>query len=112
VKTTLGIVRVIAKKAQKIGLKSHQRLSQVLEKCCWLLAANEAYLRSVCRAEFQKNEALVQWVNQQKLATMINCIGDGHPGVWNIVREIAQEYRRREILDWFHLVENLALVCA
>jgi hypothetical protein len=168
-------VRVIPKKAQKIGLKSHQRISQVLEKCCWLLAANEAYIRaeedieiltgikvghttihrivkgaeipegkstavvnslsvdggkiclrggsggkgewrdykmvslhqSVCRAEFQDNDPLVQWVNQQRLATMINCIGDGHPGVWNIVSKIAQEYRRREILDWFHLMENL-----
>jgi hypothetical protein len=175
VKTTLGEVRVIRQKAQKIGLKSHQRVSPVLEKCCWLLAANEAYIRaeedleiltgikvghttihrivnkaeipeaqakdlvkslsvdggkiclrsesggkgqwrdykmvslhqSVCRAEFQENETLVQWSNQQRLATIINCIGDGHPGVWNLVGEIAQEYRRREILDWFHLSENL-----
>lgn len=174
-KTTLGIVRVIPQKAQKIGLKNHQRVSQVLEKCCWLLAANEADQRaeedieiltgikvghttihrivkqaeipegkstrgvkslsvdggkiclraesggegewkdykmvslhqSVCRAEFQNNETLIQWVNRQRLTTMINCIGDGHPGVWNIVGEIAQEERRREILDWFHLVENL-----
>jgi len=32
--------------------------------------------------------------------------GDGHDGVWNIIDEIANG-ERREILDWYHLMENL-----
>ncbi len=33
--------------------------------------------------------------------------GDGHDGIWNIIVEIAPNGERREILDWYHLMENL-----
>jgi len=33
------------------------------------------------------------------------CLGDGHDGVWNLFRAPAPE--RWEILDWYHLKENL-----
>lgn len=60
-----------------------------------------------CEAFFQENEQLVEWVNQQPLSTPVTCLGDGHDGIWNLFEDIAQANQRREILDWFHLVENL-----
>jgi hypothetical protein len=49
-------------------------------------------------------------VNQQPLNAPLVCLGDGHDGIWNIYREIATAEGRREILDWYHLVENLGKV--
>jgi hypothetical protein len=60
-----------------------------------------------CDAWFQDNEALLESVNSQPLAPVVSCIGDGHPGVWKIVSGIKQPEQRREVLDWFHLMENL-----
>ena len=31
----------------------------------------------------------------------------GHDGIWNIITQLAPNRQRREILDWYHLVENL-----
>lgn len=61
-------------------------------------------------AFFQDNESLVKWVNQQPLANPVICLGDGHCGIWNIFAKIGKKYQRREILDWYHLVENLGKV--
>ncbi len=58
-------------------------------------------------ASFNQNEIIISWANQQKLAKPVNCLGDGHDGVWNIFKEISYEEERREILDWYHLKENL-----
>lgn len=58
-------------------------------------------------AFFQDNLALIEWVNDQPLALIITCLGDGHDGIWNIITGIATDSERREILDWYHLVENL-----
>ncbi len=58
-------------------------------------------------AFFQDNESLLSWVNQQSLSRTVNCLGDGHDGVWNIVEQIRSKHQRREILDWYHLMENL-----
>ena len=58
-------------------------------------------------AFFQDNQSLLQWVNQQPLSQTINCLGDGHDGVWKIVEKIGTKHQRREILDWYHLMENL-----
>jgi hypothetical protein len=38
------------------------------------------------------------------------CLGDGHSGVWNLFSRIAKTQQRYEILDWFHLKENLLKV--
>jgi hypothetical protein len=46
-------------------------------------------------------------VNQRPLAEQVVCLGDGHDGVWNLIAEIATAQRRWEILDWYHLNENL-----
>jgi hypothetical protein len=55
----------------------------------------------------QQNQVLVDWVNQQPLAGVVTCLGDGHDGVWNLMSGIRATEYRREILDWYHLVENL-----
>jgi hypothetical protein len=34
-------------------------------------------------------------------------LGDGHDGVWNLFTQIADDQTRPEILDWYHLKENL-----
>ncbi len=61
-------------------------------------------------ASFDQNEIIIDWANQQRLAKPVTCLGDGHDGVWNIFKEISCEQGRREILDWFHLNENLQKV--
>jgi hypothetical protein len=58
-------------------------------------------------AYFQDNQALLHWVNQQQLSEICTCIGDGHDGIWNLIAGIATSESRLEILDWYHLVENL-----
>jgi hypothetical protein len=35
------------------------------------------------------------------------CLGDGHAGVWKLVNQLATPSTRLEILDWYHLCENL-----
>jgi len=69
-------------------------------------------------AFFQDNEQLVRWVNVQSLSDPLTCIGDGHVrlwrsealGIWNVYTQIGNQTQRREILDWYHLVENLGKV--
>jgi hypothetical protein len=61
-------------------------------------------------AFFQDNIRLVSWVNAQPLSEPLTCLGDGHDGIWNIYDEISTPSQRREILDWYHLVENLGKV--
>ncbi len=46
-------------------------------------------------------------LNRQPLAEVLTCLGDGHDGIWNIVSQLAPKTQRREVLDWFHLIENL-----
>jgi len=61
-------------------------------------------------ANFQNNRCLIDWVNSQALATPIVCLGDGYDRVWNVVAQIVTPERRREILDWYHLNQNLQKV--
>jgi hypothetical protein len=58
-------------------------------------------------ATLHDNPPLIALINSQLLSTPITCLGDGHPGVWNIIAKIATPTQRREILDWYHLTENL-----
>jgi len=59
-------------------------------------------------AFFDENQSLVDYVNSQHQVNPLVCLGDGHDGVWNLVREFGTDQLSRcEILDWFHLVENL-----
>jgi len=56
---------------------------------------------------FQDNLSLTDWVNSQGLTNPLFCLGDGHDGVWNLFEEIGSPASRLEILDWYHLRENL-----
>lgn len=58
-------------------------------------------------AFYQDNDSLIDYVRTQHLLSPLVCLGDGHPGVWNLFREIALDTMRCEILDWDHLKENL-----
>lgn len=58
-------------------------------------------------AFFQDNLSLTDWINSQKLTKPFYCIGDGHDGIWNLIAEIGEQQHRVEILDWYHLTENL-----
>lgn len=62
---------------------------------------------SAIAASFQENAVVIDWVNRHPLAEVLTCLGDGHDGIWNIVSQLAPETQRREVLDWFHLMENL-----
>ncbi len=58
-------------------------------------------------ASFGDNAVVIDWVNSQPLAAVLTCIGDGHDGIWNIITQLAPTTERREVLDWFDLMENL-----
>jgi len=58
-------------------------------------------------AFFQNNPDLLAWVNSQPQSESITCLGDGHDGVWNLFKQIGTIEQRREVLDWYHLIENL-----
>lgn len=60
-------------------------------------------------AFFRGNESLVEWVNQQPLTAPLVCLGDGHDGIWNLFEPVNVP-AKLEILDWYHLVENLGKV--
>lgn len=78
------------------------------EPCTWLEYKRVCLQDPIAiGAFFQNNDALIEWVNHQPIASPVTCLGDGHDGVWNIIGEIAPNGQRREILDWYHLMENL-----
>lgn len=58
-------------------------------------------------AYFKDNTALVEWANRQPLGISFVGVGDGHDGIWNLFSGIGTTGQRQEILDWYHLVENL-----
>lgn len=63
----------------------------------------------VCEAFFQDPEGLEEWSQAQHLSPIVSFVGDGHPGIWKVVESIAKQswLIRREVLDWYHLKENL-----
>lgn len=63
--------------------------------------------RAAVAAGFGQPAGVIEWVKHQPLAEMVTCLGDGHAGIWNVIAQLAPESQRREVLDWFHLVENL-----
>lgn len=58
-------------------------------------------------AVFQNPLVLTDWLNSQPLRFPLICLGDGHDGIWNLFDQIADCQQRQEILDWYHLKENL-----
>ena len=89
------------------GGKVRLRTENKGEACMW------RDYKAVCihpqsrMAWFQSNDELVQWVNKQNFDQILNCVADGHPGIWNLMNQFNPQGKNRQILDWFHLVENL-----
>lgn len=77
------------------------------EACVWLDYKAVQLHGQATIAEFQDNAALIEWINAQPLTVPLTCIGDGHDGIWNIIKQLEPAGQRREILDWYHLKENL-----
>jgi hypothetical protein len=77
------------------------------QPCIWRDYKGISINKQMTAAWFQENETLINWVNEQPLAETVTCLGDGHDGIWKIIKQIGKPAQRREILDWFHLKENL-----
>lgn len=77
------------------------------QPCIWKEYKGVCLHEQARGAWFQDNAGLTEWVNQQPLANPITCLGDGHEGVWKVIEQVSTPSHRREILDWYHLVENL-----
>ncbi len=78
------------------------------EICAWLgYKAISLHHLGIVGTSFQDNQVVIDWVNDQPLASTVTCIGDGHDGIWNIIDQLAPDVQRRQVLDWFHLMENL-----
>ncbi len=76
-------------------------------KCYWKEYKTARLQGIYYGAFFQDNLSLINWVNSQPLANPLYCLGDGHDGIWNLFAEIGEEGQRQEILDWYHLKENI-----
>ena len=87
----------------KIRLRSEETGKSGEWKDYKALSLNGIYLG----AFFQENQSLIDWVNSQKLLEPVYCLGDGHPGIWKLFESVGESQSRIEILDWFHLKENL-----
>lgn len=77
------------------------------ESCIWRDYKAICVNQQNRKAWFGENEALINWVNQQPLSEPLVCLGDGHSGIWNIITQFNRNGEKREILDWYHLMENL-----
>jgi len=87
----------------KVRLRNEDRGKPCYWKDYKALCLDNVY----CGAFFQSEQDLIDWTNSQKLLHPIYCIGDGHAGIWNLFQEIGVAQQRQEILDWYHLKENL-----
>jgi hypothetical protein len=77
------------------------------QKCDWFEYKSARVEGMYYGATFQANLELTDWLNTQPLCSLIACLGDGHDGVWNLFEAVATASERLEILDWYHLKENL-----
>ena len=77
------------------------------EACIWRDYKAVRLHGQATEAWLQDNAALINWVKAQPLESPLTCIGDGHDGIWNIITQLAPAEQRREVLDWYHLNENL-----
>ena len=90
-----GKIRLRTPKGQPSQWRDYKGVN--LHQCC-------------VNASFRDNQGLVNWVNQQPLVSPLVCLGDGHDGIWNLFAQVGPDLERREVLDWYHLVENLGKV--
>ncbi len=89
------------------GGKIRLRTENIGEPSCWQEYKTARLQGIYYGAFFQDNLSLTDWINSQNLTKPLYCLGDGHDGIWNIFAEIGDDEDRIEILDWYHLTENL-----
>ncbi len=89
------------------GGKVRLRTQRRGEKCEWRDYQAARLSGVYYGATFRRKEELTAWINSQVLTNPLICLGDGHSGVWNLFSQISTTQQRYEILDWFHLKENL-----
>lgn len=94
------------------GGKVRLRTETKGEACIWRDYKAICLDTTVRMAWFQENEHLVKWVNNQQMNLVLNCVGDGHRRIWNLINQFNPQGKTRQILDWFHLAENLYNRCA
>lgn len=58
-------------------------------------------------AWFKSPSHLLTWVATLPIASLLYALGDGHCGIWSLFEQMAIPGSIDEILDWFHLKENL-----
>lgn len=58
-------------------------------------------------AWFKSSASLLAWVTTLPVASLLYALGDGHCGIWSLFAQMALPGSIDEILDWFHLKENL-----
>lgn len=100
--STTQMVTEVSLDGGKVRLRTPQG-----QACVWKDYKAVTLPQQVVTAFFRDNDALVKWVNCQPKAKLFSCIGDGHDGIWNLFAQIADDWQRFEILDWYHLIENL-----
>ncbi|MGD2181852.1 ISKra4 family transposase [Lusitaniella coriacea] len=101
---------ICQEKVEEISLdggKVRLRTPELGKSCIWRDYKAVCVNRQLRKAWFRENSKLIDWVNQQPLSSPLNCLGDGHPGIWKIVEQWNCPGEKKEILDWFHLMENL-----
>jgi hypothetical protein len=55
----------------------------------------------------EKNDDLLSWTETLTCLALVFCLGDGHAGIWSLFAKMTKLPERRDILDWYHLKENL-----
>lgn len=58
-------------------------------------------------AWFKSPANLLSWVTTLPIASLLYALGDGHCGIWSLFEQMTIPGSIDEILDWFHLKENL-----
>jgi len=93
---TVGTVRLVVAPGKEPQWKQYKavHLDPVKVRGAWL----------------DNNPALLEWLNDQSFSAVVTCLGDGHDGIWNLFDQMQGAVERREILDWYHLMENLEKV--
>lgn len=51
--------------------------------------------------------ALIAWVTMLPLVPVVYLLGDGHCGIWSLFDQMDIAVPTDEVLDWYHLQENL-----
>lgn len=101
--------KVVAKSVEAMSIDGGKvRIRTPLgEECVWNDYKAIRLHELATAAYFKDNPALMSWGNRQPLANPFIGLGDGHDGIWNLFAGIGTTEQRHEILDWYHLVENL-----